>query len=585
MNKIVAISMVKNEADIIESFVRHTLSFADELIIVDHCSTDATRKILELLQAEGLPLTIELFQNPAHLQAEVMNDLMYRAIEERQADIVVPLDADEFLLYSGTNYSVREILQLLPLDQVFVTNWVYCRPVKFENEPDIFLLNRDCYRKKEPEELKKCFLGKKAVTENNLRLAQGNHHVCIGDSNILFEKITDPGLYFAHFNWRSEMQLLSKALSGWLTNVARYSKYTSVAYHWKEKFNQFCEGKETGETDFDIDDYEMIGPLQNKKVELRYGGLVKTEAMQNVLLAAENIAHSIAVRNTLEHVRAVTVMLLLSEDREAVKVSLESVKCQTFPRIEVLLLDFTGRNVVLGEETMAAYQTAFPVKYLSVAAYGNELMQEAGKQSHGEFVQLLQSGDVLDSEKILTMVLGLDNNLLDEEMAYCDSVPTRPEYFVENTIVRKGETDYSEVKKDGLMRFMARTSVPLSGYIAGFLFTRKFLEKNDWLAASFVGGKLMLFSLYRQILAGEGYIGIVRKRLLSCSDNCAETYIWYQIEARLYIDELKAEGKVGDAEYEQICGIQREIANGLIENKAEVPQDLFGEYLKIVGVK
>ena len=52
-NKIAVITMVKNESDIIESFARHALSYADVLLVVDHNSTDETRKILELLQAEA----------------------------------------------------------------------------------------------------------------------------------------------------------------------------------------------------------------------------------------------------------------------------------------------------------------------------------------------------------------------------------------------------------------------------------------------------------------------------------------------------------------------------------------------------
>ena len=36
MNRIIAISMVKNEADIIESMVRYTLNYADYLLIKDN---------------------------------------------------------------------------------------------------------------------------------------------------------------------------------------------------------------------------------------------------------------------------------------------------------------------------------------------------------------------------------------------------------------------------------------------------------------------------------------------------------------------------------------------------------------------
>ena len=48
----IAISIAKNEMDIIESFVRHTLSFADELLLLDHQSTDKTPEILRALQQE-----------------------------------------------------------------------------------------------------------------------------------------------------------------------------------------------------------------------------------------------------------------------------------------------------------------------------------------------------------------------------------------------------------------------------------------------------------------------------------------------------------------------------------------------------
>ncbi len=41
--KIVAIACARNEADIIESFVRHTLSYCQQLIITDHGSADDIR--------------------------------------------------------------------------------------------------------------------------------------------------------------------------------------------------------------------------------------------------------------------------------------------------------------------------------------------------------------------------------------------------------------------------------------------------------------------------------------------------------------------------------------------------------------
>ena len=52
------VSMVRNEADVIEAFVRHNLGVLDGLAIVDHGSFDGTTEILAELQREDLSLRI-----------------------------------------------------------------------------------------------------------------------------------------------------------------------------------------------------------------------------------------------------------------------------------------------------------------------------------------------------------------------------------------------------------------------------------------------------------------------------------------------------------------------------------------------
>ncbi|MDP3035130.1 MAG: glycosyltransferase family 2 protein [Methanobacteriaceae archaeon] len=55
---IFSISMVKNESDVIESFVRYNLNILDGMIILDNQSSDNTLEILNLLKKEGLNLYI-----------------------------------------------------------------------------------------------------------------------------------------------------------------------------------------------------------------------------------------------------------------------------------------------------------------------------------------------------------------------------------------------------------------------------------------------------------------------------------------------------------------------------------------------
>ncbi len=134
-NHIVAITMIKNEADIIESFVRHTLLFADALVIADHRSTDGTMHILEELMKEGLALRLQNLTEEGHAQSKTMTRLMYVAIEEEKADIVVALDADEFLLSEGAgNDETRNVLQSLNPSQVYHVPWVDYAPLDMTSE-------------------------------------------------------------------------------------------------------------------------------------------------------------------------------------------------------------------------------------------------------------------------------------------------------------------------------------------------------------------------------------------------------------------------------------------------------------------
>lgn len=96
--KLAALTLARDEADIIEAFVRHTLMFVDRLYIVDDGSVDETGRILQLLGAEGLPITrVAHAPSAAFQQGRRTTDLMRQARAETAWDFLFPLDADEFI--------------------------------------------------------------------------------------------------------------------------------------------------------------------------------------------------------------------------------------------------------------------------------------------------------------------------------------------------------------------------------------------------------------------------------------------------------------------------------------------------------
>lgn len=96
---IAAVSMVKDEVDIVEPILRHLVAEGvDELIVADNLSTDGTSDLLYAL-ADELPLTVLEDPEVAYYQGRKMTALATIA-DEMGADWIIPFDADE-LFYSG----------------------------------------------------------------------------------------------------------------------------------------------------------------------------------------------------------------------------------------------------------------------------------------------------------------------------------------------------------------------------------------------------------------------------------------------------------------------------------------------------
>jgi glycosyltransferase involved in cell wall biosynthesis len=229
--RIAAVTTVKNEIDIVESFVRHTVAQCDRLIVLDNGSTDGTLVALKELQAEGLPLEIVEDPTIGKHQWLRMTRLMRRAAEQG-AGWVVPLDADEFL---PPGYAAA--LRALPQDRPRNVRWRTYVPTEEDDwgERNPLLRIRHRLPAEDGDWFKVVVPGSLAGDIRSV-LEQGSHAVRIEGARVPAEELD--GLRMAHLPIRSGGQALAKMIVGQLQYVATPGREPGWGFQYANAFEQ-----------------------------------------------------------------------------------------------------------------------------------------------------------------------------------------------------------------------------------------------------------------------------------------------------------------------------------------------------------
>ena len=219
MIEALGIAIVKNEADVIEAFVRHNLGFMDALFIADNASVDGTREILLHLQQEGLPLV--LFDDPvvAHVQSEKMTAMYRRIVPLFKPKFVFSLDADEFVVAQSREALFAQLRAIKPGSQAHYY-WRTYIPAPVARASDDFDPLRDItYRRTSEKPRAKVIVITNARFDNKLKIEQGNHNITVGRRRLRTVNLND--VVLAHFPVRTIDQAVGKGLVGWITNMER----------------------------------------------------------------------------------------------------------------------------------------------------------------------------------------------------------------------------------------------------------------------------------------------------------------------------------------------------------------------------
>lgn len=208
----VAISMVRDEEDIIGYTLLHMLSQVDHVIVADNMSVDGTRDILEAFPADRVSIVDD--RDPAYTQDVKMTALTHRA-GAMGADWVIPFDADEAWTLPDLELVEADVLATQPY--VFVPHFKEMMPYELNPIKDFQ------WRLVEPERFDKvCFRYHPFA-----KLHMGNHGV--DHPGVRLRNMTK----VRHYQYRSLEQVRRKVSNGVGAFNASSLPQTYGA-HWRE---------------------------------------------------------------------------------------------------------------------------------------------------------------------------------------------------------------------------------------------------------------------------------------------------------------------------------------------------------------
>jgi hypothetical protein len=237
--KLVAVSIVKNEADIIEAFVRHTRALVDHHLVFDHASTDGTRQILAELAREGLPLSLFTDDSLGNLQQQRSNSLTRLACADHRADWVLPLDADEILVTPDRAALERELAGC-PAGRPLRLPLLNYYPTSIDEAAEGNPVRRLRHRARAPLRTPKVFIPRDLAGDPAVSAGKGSHAL-YRSGQPLPDHPAAAEFWLAHFSLRSPVQQILRVVTAELQKLSRGRAHAGLDVHYRLGFQLLAE--------------------------------------------------------------------------------------------------------------------------------------------------------------------------------------------------------------------------------------------------------------------------------------------------------------------------------------------------------
>ena len=236
---IVTVCMMKNEEILAESAIRYWLEFSDFVIVYNHHSTDGTSNILNAMKEEFAERVVlyelKFSVGIEMVQKEITNAMIRDAFSIYHADLVLPLDTDEFpFLQNREKGSLRNYLESLEQSCCYSVHRI---PYLLANDSDLdtsrFLpLSFTLTKKPLFLQTPKSIITGETYNVDPIYVVMGNHTLFRAGGNDL-PPIVDlsPSMYYAHYPYQGTDQFKAKNAIGWLASYCNPEWSPGTSYH------------------------------------------------------------------------------------------------------------------------------------------------------------------------------------------------------------------------------------------------------------------------------------------------------------------------------------------------------------------
>lgn len=242
--RITAVGMIKNAADVIETYIRANGLIVDNFVLLDNMCSDRTIFILDELKKEGFDIEIINDDMIEYKQSEKMNKLIYYVNKKYHSDFIIPIDDDECVVPFTENYTVedvRELIEKLPQNKLYYLKWRTYIPSEEDNECMLCVAQRQkyCYGD-ESKSLDKIIIPRGILEDETFEIEIGNHS---GKGKLISGHELLPFACMAHFPCRSEAQVRSKALTGWTNFLTSPDRKDGEGLQWEMMYAAAKKGE------------------------------------------------------------------------------------------------------------------------------------------------------------------------------------------------------------------------------------------------------------------------------------------------------------------------------------------------------